>query len=172
MGTYASMLEAHYYNVLIEVFKSKKITPKAILINPTCNDEELKEILKDVPETFKVDGIDWLDFVKKRLSYYNSSFDAKEFVNTYLKNDTVHPRQFSYDKVILFSKKKPLFIEENNKRHYDIIPGQTTYYDLATKFAEDYAKQVILEKLGYRFVAVKTIDVSPNFYAKKIKEVV
>lgn len=117
-----------------------------------------------LPATFDVRGKDFDDFARRRLEKYLPFINA----NDYLKDPIVHSGQFNFDVVVTYQRKDPVFFELNDFYHYKPVSGKNTYEDIVRRIACDYAKKVLLESAGYRYVEIPTVGKNPNQYLDQI----
>lgn len=131
----------------------KKIPLQQVLLNKKRAD--LDEYLT-LPKTFDVRGKAFEDFAKKRLEKFLPFINVMD----YLESTVAHPNDFKFDIVVTYNRKDPVFFEINGAWHY--LPVKGGYKGLAERIRSDYAKKVLIEAAGYKFVEIPNIGRSQN----------
>lgn len=137
-----------------------------VLLNPDYKD--MAVLYLTFPKNYDVAGPEFDKFCEERMKAYMPGFKIQD----YLKSTVVHPQRFSFDFVLTYPRKDPVFIELNNFYHYYVIEGKNNYESLARQLALDFAKQKLITAHGYKFVEVRTVDVPENEYINTVKKVV
>lgn len=137
-----------------------------VMLNPDYKDMAILYLA--FPKSFDVAGPEFDKFCEERMNVYMPGYDIQK----HLKSTIVHPQRFSFDIVLDYQRKEPVFIELNNFYHYYVIEGKNTYESLARQLALDYAKEKLITSHGYKFVNVRTVDVPEKEYISAVKKVV
>lgn len=141
--------------------RQRGIPLREVLLNK--NKVALDEFLV-LPVTFDVRGKGFEDYARARLEKYLPFINAMD----YLKDPIVHSDKFSFDIVVTYHRKDPVFFELNDFYHYRAVSGKTSYETIVRKIACDYAKKVLVESAGYKFVEIPTIDKRVDEYIGEV----